>query len=197
MVRHEVAGRPRRRHPHQVSDLVRAAALLRADARALAEGRALPRRARRGSPSSTRSSTSSITSIRPSPGLRQFVRADGSDSMRSHGPHFYEDVAEMVKAYLASDPDPALYEFLKCDFAALEARYGGVVATTFRNFPSFPQRYMERLRRCRSAEQRAGRAAQAADAARALHRRRSPRPPVHRIENDPPLAQRPGTKRPS
>ena len=25
------------------------------------------------------------------------------------------------------------------------ARYGGVVATTFRNFPSFPQRYMERL----------------------------------------------------
>ena len=27
--------------------------------------------------------------------------------------------------------------------AGLEQRYGGVVATTFRNFPSFPQRYME------------------------------------------------------
>ena len=78
-------------------------------------------------------------------GIRRFVRADGSDSMRSHGPQFYEHVAEMVKAYLASEPDPAIYEFLKEDFAALNARYGGVVSTTFRNFPSFPQRYMERL----------------------------------------------------
>ena len=38
-----------------------------------------------------------------------------------------------------------MYEFLRDDFAALSARYGGVVSTTFRNFPSFPQRYMERL----------------------------------------------------
>ena len=38
-----------------------------------------------------------------------------------------------------------MYEFLKDDFAALTARHGGVVSTTFRNFPSFPQRYMERL----------------------------------------------------
>ena len=51
----------------------------------------------------------------------------------------------MVKAYLASNPDPAMYEFLKDDFAGLTAKYGGVVSTTFRNFPSFPQRYMERL----------------------------------------------------
>ena len=78
-------------------------------------------------------------------GIRRFMRADGSDSMRSHGPEFYEEVAEMVKGYLASGPDPEMYEFLRDDFAGLNARYGGVVSTTFRNFPSFPQRYMERL----------------------------------------------------
>ena len=37
---------------------------------------------------------------------------------------------------------PRLYEFLRWDFASLQARFGGVVATTFRNFPSFPQRYI-------------------------------------------------------
>ena len=78
-------------------------------------------------------------------GIRRFVRADGSDSMRSHGPLFYEQVAEMVKAYLATNPDPALLEFLQHDFAELNRLHGGVLATTFRNFPSFPQRYMERL----------------------------------------------------
>ena len=78
-------------------------------------------------------------------GIRRFMRADGSDSIRSHGPNFYEEVARMVKAYLASNPDPALYDFLQLDFAQLRKRYGGIVATTFRNFPSFPQRYMERL----------------------------------------------------
>jgi hypothetical protein len=78
-------------------------------------------------------------------GIRKFVRADGSDSLRSHGPHFYEEVSAMVKAYLATSPDPALYDFLKHDFHGLHQHYGGVVATTFRNFPSFPQRYMEAL----------------------------------------------------
>ncbi len=78
-------------------------------------------------------------------GIRRFTRADGSDSMRTHGPLFYEEVSDMVKAYLDSGPDPALYEFLQHDFAGLSALYGGVLATTFRNFPSFPQRYMERL----------------------------------------------------
>jgi hypothetical protein len=77
-------------------------------------------------------------------GLRLVKCADGSDSERSHGPHFYEDVARMVKAYLASRPDPSLYGFLEHDFNDLTDRFGGVVATTFRNFPSFPQRYMER-----------------------------------------------------
>jgi len=76
-------------------------------------------------------------------GIRRVSRSDGTDSPRSHGPLFYEDVAEMVKGYLATGPDPALYEFLQDDFAGLTARHGGVVGTTFSNFPSFPQRYME------------------------------------------------------
>jgi hypothetical protein len=78
-------------------------------------------------------------------GIRRFVRADGSDSFRSHGPNFYAEVSEMVKAYLASSPDPELLEFLQHDFQSLNSSYGGVMATTFRNFPSFPQRYMEAL----------------------------------------------------
>lgn len=78
-------------------------------------------------------------------GIRRFARADGTHSPRSHGPLFYEEVAEMVQAYLATRPDPALYAFLEHDFAGLTSRFGGVVGTTFRNFPSFPQRYMQAL----------------------------------------------------
>lgn len=76
-------------------------------------------------------------------GIRRVARADGTHSPRSHGPLFYEEVAEMVRAYLSTQPDPSLYSFLEDDFDALTARFGGVVATTFRNFPSFPQRYMK------------------------------------------------------
>jgi hypothetical protein len=36
-----------------------------------------------------------------------------------------------------------LFEFLKHDFEGLTKRYGLVVGTTFRNFPSYPQRYSE------------------------------------------------------
>jgi hypothetical protein len=75
-------------------------------------------------------------------GIRQVANANGSRS-RLHGPDFYREVAGMVKSYLSSRPNPAIVEFLQWDFAGLEARYGGVVATTFRNFPSFPQRYIE------------------------------------------------------
>jgi hypothetical protein len=76
-------------------------------------------------------------------GIRKLIRADGTDSPHSHGPEFYKEVAEMVQAYLATAPDPALYEFLKHDFNTLNGEFGGVVGTTFRNFPSFPQRYMQ------------------------------------------------------
>ncbi|HXG54659.1 MAG TPA: hypothetical protein VNJ03_04710 [Vicinamibacterales bacterium] len=76
-------------------------------------------------------------------GIRAVQRADGTRSPRSHGPMFYEDVADMVHAYLATRPDPQVYDFLKYDFSELSTHYGGVVGTTFKNFPSFPQRYME------------------------------------------------------
>ena len=51
----------------------------------------------------------------------------------------------MVHAYLSTNPSPAVYEFLRDDFAGLDNRFGGIVGTSFRNFPSFPQRYIERL----------------------------------------------------
>jgi hypothetical protein len=78
-------------------------------------------------------------------GIRKVARADGVRSMWSHGPEFYEEVAAMVRDYLATDPDPAMYDFLCHDFAGLTARHGRVAATTFRNYPSYPQRYLEAL----------------------------------------------------
>ena len=76
-------------------------------------------------------------------GIRALENADGSRSYRTHGPLFYENVAGMVQDYLATKPDPALYDFLRHDFAGLSETFGGVVGTTFSNFPSFPQRYLE------------------------------------------------------
>jgi hypothetical protein len=76
-------------------------------------------------------------------GLRRAVLADGNASNKLHGPTYYEDVARMVREYLATTPDPAMYEFLKYDFSGLIERYGNVVCTTFRNYPSYPQRYNE------------------------------------------------------
>jgi hypothetical protein len=78
-------------------------------------------------------------------GIRRIEREDGTYSANCHGNRFFEQVAEMVEAYMTTRPDPAVYDFLKLDFDAAEARFGGVVGTTFRTFPSFPQRYIERL----------------------------------------------------
>ncbi len=75
-------------------------------------------------------------------GIRQFAHADGTRASRTHAPQFYEDVAAMTQAYLATGPDPSVTDFLRWDFSELRVRFGGVTATTFRNFPSFPQRYM-------------------------------------------------------
>jgi hypothetical protein len=76
-------------------------------------------------------------------GLRVFERADGSPMPGVHSPHFFEDVALMVKSYLATQPDPELFEFLQYDFTGLVARYGGVAGVTFRQYPSYPRRYRE------------------------------------------------------
>jgi hypothetical protein len=79
------------------------------------------------------------------PGIRQMERADGTYSANCHGGRFFEHVVAMVKAYLASKPDPQTYDFLKYNFDELRERFGGVAGTTFRAFPSFPQRFMEVL----------------------------------------------------
>ncbi len=79
------------------------------------------------------------------PGIRRVDRSDGGASASSHGRTFLGTVAEMVKEYLASGPDPATYDFLRYDFAELDERYGGVLGTTFGTFPSFPQRFIELL----------------------------------------------------
>ena len=75
--------------------------------------------------------------------LLHFKRADGTESDALHNPTYFEDVAALVQEYLASNPDERLLEFLKYDFDALRARYGTVVGTTFRSFPSYPRRYRE------------------------------------------------------
>lgn len=79
------------------------------------------------------------------PGIRRMERADGTYSANCHGQRFFEDVVAMVKQYLHSKPDPAVYDFLQYSFAELTDRFGGVVGTTFRSFPSYPQRYTEVL----------------------------------------------------
>jgi hypothetical protein len=78
-------------------------------------------------------------------GIRRIELADGTYSAHCHGQRFFEEVAAMVNTYLATRPDPAIYEFLRYDFAALDSKFGGVVGTSFRTFPSYPQRYIERL----------------------------------------------------
>lgn len=79
------------------------------------------------------------------PGIRRVERADGSYSHHSHSPDFFVDVARMVNQYLATRPDPATYDFLRYPFSDLVSRYDGVVATTFRSYPSYPQRYLEAM----------------------------------------------------
>jgi len=72
-------------------------------------------------------------------------RADGTCSANCHGQRFFENVVEMVKLYLNTNPDPYMYDFLRCNFAELSDRYGGVAGTAFRTFPSYPQRFTEVL----------------------------------------------------
>jgi hypothetical protein len=76
-------------------------------------------------------------------GIRRMERADGTASAHCHGQHFFKNVVTMVKEYLATDPDPEVYGFLRHDFTKLTEQFGGVVGTTFGNYPSYPQRYIE------------------------------------------------------
>jgi len=78
-------------------------------------------------------------------GIRKSVRGDGRPAAVTHTAQFFRDVASMAQQYLHSRPDPAVYDFLTYDFDALSRRYGTIVGTTFRSYPSFPQRYRLRL----------------------------------------------------
>jgi hypothetical protein len=79
------------------------------------------------------------------PGIRRMERADGTYSANCHGQRFFSDVVDMVNQYVASKPDPAVYEFLEHNYEDIQARFGGLVGMTFRGFPSYPQRYTEVL----------------------------------------------------
>ncbi|PWT79466.1 MAG: hypothetical protein C5B57_13890 [Blastocatellia bacterium] len=89
-------------------------------------------------------------------GIRRIEREDGTYSAHCHGDHFFQQVADMVSTYLDSRPEPEVYDFLRHDFDALDKRFGGVVATTFRTFPSFPQRYIERAEAQPTCDEDAG-----------------------------------------
>jgi hypothetical protein len=79
------------------------------------------------------------------PGIRRMERADGTYSANCHGHRFFENVVEMVNQYLATKPDPAAYDFLSYNLTELTDRFGGVVGTAFKAFPSYPQRYTQVL----------------------------------------------------
>lgn len=76
-------------------------------------------------------------------GLRTILKSDGSPSAYAHDDSFFREVARIVKDYLASRPASEMVEFLRYDFDQLQERYGGVVGTAFRSYPSYPQRYNE------------------------------------------------------
>ena len=50
-------------------------------------------------------------------GIRRIEREDGTYSANCHGQQFFEQVASMVHTYLATNPSPAVYDFLREDFA--------------------------------------------------------------------------------
>lgn len=100
-------------------------------------------------------------------GIRQSVKTDGSPAAQTHTPQFFRDVQRMVREYVGSRPDPAVYEFLTLGFDGLVRRHGRVVATAFRDFPAFPQRYKERL----ADQPRGPRAAQIVPVPPRAHRR--------------------------
>ena len=68
-------------------------------------------------------------------GIRRIEKEDGTYSANCHGQAFFEQVADMVHAYVASGPSPEIFDFLRDDFKALESKFDGVVGTSFRTFP--------------------------------------------------------------
>ena len=129
----------------QVPDLVRAAALLRSDARAIAQGRSLPRCARldrQARHRRPRALSHRSGRVRDPPDrARRRERFDALArpallrARRRHGEGL---------SGVGSRPGDCTSSSRTI---SRRSRPGtaGIVSTTFRNFPSFPQRYMERL----------------------------------------------------
>ncbi len=79
-------------------------------------------------------------------GIRRIEKEDGTYSANCHGHRFFEQVAEMVHAYLEHQSVAGGLRFPARRLRRRSTRdYGGIVGTSFRTFPSFPQRYIERL----------------------------------------------------
>jgi len=118
--------------PDQVPDLVRLAAVLRAVARAIVEGRAL-RAAAEDAPLGRQArhhqSTSSITSIRRRRAA-QFRARRRHPQQRTHAPEFYGGRRGDDAAVPRVEPGSRLTDFLRWDFDGLQKRFGGVTATT-------------------------------------------------------------------
>ncbi len=74
-------------------------------------------------------------------GLRRLPRGDGTLDHRAHPPQFFDDVRDLVIAYLETSPTADVLEVVRHDFATLQARHGAVLASTFRD-GSYPQRYV-------------------------------------------------------
>ena len=146
MVRHQVADRVDRRAPDQIHDFVRAAAVLRSVARPLAEGTLLSRRRpSRGWRSSTRSSTSCTTSIRNTAASAASIAATAPTRPTATAPASSSEVAEMVKDYLDTRPDPSAARFPAPRLRGARNAARRRRRHQFRTFPSYPQRYIETL----------------------------------------------------
>ncbi len=95
----------------------------------------------RGSRSSIRWCTSCITSIPLKTGLRQMVRNDGTNAHRCHSPEFFHGSRLARPPVSVDESRPWDVDFLRYDFDELTARYGRVIGTAFRGFPSYPRLY--------------------------------------------------------
>ncbi len=55
-------------------------------------------------------------------------RHEGRYQMHTHSQRCYDrQMAELARAYLATDPDPALHAFLRLNFAQLQHRHGAIL----------------------------------------------------------------------
>ncbi len=128
-------------------------------------------------------------------GIRRVSRSDGSDSPRSHGPLFYEEVAEMVKGYLASGAGSLGLRVSAGRFCRAHVPIRGCSGDNVQEFPVLSSAIHGSRRHARGGPIREGGTAQTTDAARAVYGRRSPHAPLHRRGRAQAAARRASTGR--